>query len=276
MFLMTIINFNKENILSKSWIPKSLALILLTAFAQITAANTINIEHIANAGVKISTGNHVILIDALSGPNKYYNTTSNEDFDLLLKSHVDVTLATHDHSDHFSAEKTASFLMKNPDTLFISIPKAIALLADKVDEKQWRTVHLTGFESKQFNHKNISITALHFPHVGAKPDIHKFTNYAYLVTVNGWNILHVGDAKFDITNIDGLELAKMNIDVTLLPAWVPENEGGIELVKNLNLGKIVFMHLMDKELQTYSKLINDNLPEASMLATGYEKVTLNK
>jgi len=257
-------------------IPKSLALILLTAFAQVTAANTINIEHIANAGVKISSGGRVILIDALSGQNQYYNTTSNEDFDLLLNSRVDVTLATHEHSDHFSADKTVMLLKKNPEALFISIPKAIALLADKIDEKQWRTAHLDGFESKRFKHKDISITALHFPHSGAKPDIHKFTNYAYLVTVNGWNILHVGDAEFDIASIDGLKLSKMNIDVVLLPAWIPEIDGGIELVKNLNLGKIIFMHLMDKELQTYSKLINDNLPNASMLATGYEKVTLNK
>ncbi len=259
-----------------STISKSLTLIILTSFVQVAAASTLKIEHIANAGVKISSGNKVILIDALSGPNQYYNTTNNNDFNLLLKSHVDITLATHEHSDHFSVEKTARLLKIKPEALFISIPKAIALLANKVDEKQWRTAHLDGFESKQFNHKDISITALHFPHSGAKPDIHKFTNYAYLVTVNEWNILHVGDADFDTAYIDGLELAKMNIDVVLLPAWVPEIEGGIERVKNLNLGKVVFLHLMDKELLTYSKLINDNLPNASMLATGYEQITLKK
>jgi len=262
--------------LPTSTISKILAIIILWSFVQVSAANTLKIEHIANAGVKISSGNKVILIDALSGPNQYYNTTSNNDFDLLLETHVDVTLATHEHSDHFSVEKTARLLKKKPEALFISIPKAIALLSNEVDEKQWRTAHLNKFESKQFNHKNISITALHFPHSGAKPDIHKFTNYAYLVTVNGWNILHVGDAEFDTAYIDGLELAKMNIDVIFLPAWVPEIEGGIELVKNLNLGKVVFLHLMDKELLTYSKLINDNLPSASMLATGYEQVTLQK
>ena len=262
--------------MSKSRICKSLVVTCLLTFVQVAAANTLNIEHIANAGVKLTSGNRVILIDAISGPNKYYNTTSDEAFNLMLKSRVDVTLATHEHTDHFSSEKTAILLKKKPETLFISIPKAVALLTGNVDEKQLKTVHLDGFESKEFNHKDISITAIHFPHIGAKPDIHKFTNYGYLVTVNGWNILHVGDANFDLATIDGLKLAKMNIDVLLLPAWVPEMEGGIELVKSLNLGKVIFMHLMDKELTTYSKLIKDNLPNASMLASGYEKVTLNK
>jgi len=249
------------------------SMLCLTTFSY---ASEIIVEHVANAGVKISSGNQVILIDALSGPNIHYNTTSRKNFDSMLKSPVDVTLATHDHPDHFSADKTTILLNKNPNALFISIPKAIDLIANKVDEKQLRTAYLSGFESKQFNHKGISVTALHFPHLGSKPDIDKFTNYGFLVRVNGWNLLHVGDAQFDIERINGLDLDKMNIDVVLLPAWVPEIPGGIELVKNLKLGKIIFMHLMDKELKTYSKLINDNLPNASLLATGYEIVKLNK
>ena len=249
---------------------------LATIFTQLALANPLKIEHIANAGVMITSGDRVVLIDAISADNKYYNTTSEKDFQLMLASRAEVVLATHGDSDHYSAQRVAEFLNQSPATLFISTPQAVESLATTVSKDQIETAYLSGIETKQFTHKDISITAIHFPHVGAKPEVDKFSNYAYLVSINGWNLLHVGDAHIDLDRIDRLELAKLNIDVTLLPAWVPEGEGGIELVKSLNLGKVVFVHLMDKELGTYSRLIEENLPRASILATGYENVSLVK
>uniref|UniRef100_UPI00404B2D0A hypothetical protein n=1 Tax=Fulvivirga sp. TaxID=1931237 RepID=UPI00404B2D0A len=41
----------------------------------------------------------------------------------------------------------------------------------------------------------------------------------YLITLEDKKILHVGDAKLDVKNLEKFNLAKEDIDVTILPFW---------------------------------------------------------
>ena len=219
---------------------------------------------------------HDLLQDAF-GRHDFYNYVSEQDFPALLNSNADIALATHSHSDHFSVDRAVNFLNHNPDSLFFSTTQVVELFNDQVNDKQIKTAVLAGFESISFSHNNIAITALNFPHVGAiqRPDI-IMPNYAYLIEVNGWKILHVGDAIIDQNVIAGFKLEEMNIDVALLPSWIPEEEGGLKLIESMNVDHVVFMHLIDSEMSTYLPFIKKNLPKASVLITGHEMVTFSK
>jgi len=256
---------------------KLVTALIAVIYHQSSIAAELKLEHVANAGVKISSGESVILVDALFGKHDFYNYVSKKDFPLLLKSNADIALATHKHSDHFGVERVKEFLNYLPNALFFSTTQVVGILNGKVNDKQIKTAALTGFESVSFNHNNIAITALNLPHVGSKqrPDI-IMPNYGYLIEVNGWKILHVGDAIIDESVIAGLKLDEMNIDVALLPSWIPEEKGGLKLIESMKVGKVVFMHLVDSEMDTYLPFINKSLPKASVLITSHPMVALSK
>jgi L-ascorbate metabolism protein UlaG (beta-lactamase superfamily) len=249
--------------------------ILLSVFSNTSLATGLKIEHVANAGVKISSGEKVILIDALFSSYGPFNFLSNEEFNKLAQEGADVALATHHHGDHFGAQRTAEFLKQSPDSLFIGTPKMLEQLDQKVKPTQLATGKLTGFQSKHFIHNNIKVTAFNFPHMDAHAAQSK--NFAYLVEVNGWKVLHVGDGDVNSKVIKGLNLADVNIDIALIHDLFPVRKTNyLELIKKMNPGKVVFVHMTDDKAEPLSKWLKENLPKAGMLVTGYESVHLNK
>jgi L-ascorbate metabolism protein UlaG (beta-lactamase superfamily) len=249
-------------------------------------ASKLTIEHVANAGVSIVSDKNTILVDALFNTNKYYNYLNDTDFKRLNRKSADIVLITHSHGDHYTADRTVEFLQNHPETILIAPLSVTIELADKIENKQLHAARLTGFSTKQLDHKNISITALNFPHAGAfapdapislKVKFHKeFPNYAYLIGVNGWKILHIGDGDFTSSEIDIEKLKKMNIDVALLPSWIAEEDGGVDFIQGINANKVVFMHLTDEETSGYNKKLKTILPKAEILVTGFERVELIK
>ena len=62
-----------------------LLILTLSSYCQTLSADELKVEHIANAGVKISSAGQVVLIDALFGPHKRFNFLNEEDFNKLTK-----------------------------------------------------------------------------------------------------------------------------------------------------------------------------------------------
>jgi len=249
--------------------------LLLSLFSSVSLGTELVIEHIANAGVKISSGNKTVLIDALFGPHKRFNSLSEKAFTQLTKQGADVALTTHRHSDHFGAKRTSNFLKHNPDTLFISTPQVLKKLAGKVASPQLRTESLAAFQSKLFSHHNVNVSVLNFPH--GDPGVHaKTQNYAYLVDINGWKVLHIGDAGINVEQIEGLKLAKKNIDVALIHDRCLRQSDCEQRIKQMNVGKVAFIHMTDEQIKPVSTWIKKNLANATMLVTGYESVSLKK
>jgi len=261
-------------------------MISILCFTSFSYATELTIEHVANAGVRIVSDESAILVDALFNTNKYYNYLNDKDFKQLNRKNSDIALVTHSHSDHYTADRTLSFLRSHPETILIAPLSVTKELQGKVENKQLHASHLTEFANKQVDHNNISITALNFPHAGAfapdapeslKVKFHKeYPNYAYLIEVNGWKILHIGDGDFTSAEIDINELTKMKIDVALLPSWIPEEDGGLDFIKSINAKNIVFMHLTDDETLAYNKNLATILPDAEILVTGFERVSIVK
>ena len=249
--------------------------IIFLIFPHLVFSADLKIEHIANAGVKVTSGGKVVLIDALFGPHQRFNSLSDPNFDTLSQLGADVAMATHIHDDHFGEERVSNFLKNNKNTLFIGTPMMIEKLDGKVAARQLASGSLSGFDVKIFEHNNINISALNFPHMDFDND--QAINFAYIIEINGWKVLHVGDGDVNADVIKGLELAKENIDIALIHDLFPDRkENYKELIKQMNIDKVAFVHMTDDKVASLSKWIDKNLPNSSMLATGHEEVVLKR
>ncbi len=238
-------------------------------------ATDLTIVHVANAGVKISSGDKTVLVDALFGPHKRFNSLNDENFTQLTMQGADVAVTTHTHSDHFGANRVSTFLKKNPKTLFIGTPQALKQLEGKVETHQLISESLIAFQSKLFSHHNINIDVLNFPHMD--PENHSNTqNYGFLIEVNGWRVLHIGDGDINSERIEGLKLAERNIDVALVHDRCLIQKDCAQRMKQMNVGKVVFIHMTDERIKPVSKWIKTNLPKSTILITGYESISISR
>lgn len=250
-------------------------IVTLYTFSQVSLATQLIIEHVANAGVKISSADKTILIDALFAPHKRFNSLNEAEYTQLSLEGAEVALSTHTHSDHFSVNRVSDFLSSNLKTLFVGTPQAMTKLEGKVASSQLLTKNLTGFESKRFTYNGISIEAMNFPHVDSK--VHgKTQNYAFLIEVNGWKVIHIGDGDINSNRIDGLKLSERNIDIALVHDRCLMQKDCTRRMKQMNVGKVVFVHMTDSRIEPVLTWINDNLPKANMLATGHEIISISR
>lgn len=238
-------------------------------------ATELTVEHVANAGVKIISGDKSVLIDALFGPHPHFNYLDDEQFAQLNQQGADLALATHGHSDHFSTDRVSQFLKANPSTLFIGTPSMLQSLKHKTSLSQLTTASLDNFQSKTFTHNDIKVTVLDFPHMEPRPGQAK--NYGFVVQLNGWTVLHVGDADVSRKAIQGLNLAEYNIDLALIHDLFPVRHPDYQqLLKLINSKHLAFIHMTDDKAEPLVKWLQQHLPEAGMLVTGHEKISLKK
>lgn len=235
----------------------------------------LKVEHVANAGVKITSGGKVVLIDALFGPHSRFNFLDDAAFNTLVQQQADVALSTHMHADHFGAKRVTQFLKQNKQSLFIGTPEALDELRGKVPDEQIKTAHFSGMYSKDISHNKVKISVLQFPHM--MPDLEQAQNYAYIVEVNGWKVLHVGDADVNADVIAAHDLASKEIDIALIHDLFPHRHKNYqELINKMNVGKVMFVHMTDDKAIPMAQWLKANLPEAGMLVTGYENIVLTK
>ena len=88
------------------------------------------VTYVGNSCFMIETGGKKVLIDAFFGEFGNYSLPEYE-LDTLLNAkppfdNIDLVLASHDHSDHFSAERVSQFLENSPSTIFISTSQAVS------------------------------------------------------------------------------------------------------------------------------------------------------
>lgn len=256
-----------------------LSLALLTSFtvaacgkAQIIDVNQLEAKYVANAGVKLISGDKVTLIDALFGQHKRFRSLTEAEFAELASQGANLTLTTHAHSDHFHPKQTTQFLQQNNNTLFIGTPQSKKHLKELDGSNQLLVPELTGYEAQQVSHDGIQVSVLSFPHMEPQKSTQ---NYAYLVEVNGWKILHVGDADINEQVLKAHNIAERNIDLLLIHDLFPVVAKDYQaLLTQINAKQVAFVHIMDSRVKPFKKWLDENLPEATMLATGYGDVKL--
>ena len=238
-------------------------------------ASELVVEHIANAGVKISSGGKSVLVDALFGPHDYFNSLTDEEFVALSRQGAEVALATHKHSDHFGANRITAFLLRNSATQFIGTPESLKMLDHASIQGQLHSAPLTGFDTKVLFLNGIKVTVLNFPHM--RPLEAETKNFGFLVEIDGWRVLHVGDADINGEVIDGLQLADRNIDVVLIHDLFPVRKRNYgKLIKKMNVQKVAFIHMTDNKAEPMVRWLKQNLPDATLLVTGHERLSMKR
>ena len=90
----------------------------------------------------------------------------------------------------------------------------------------------------------------------------------------GWKVLHIGDGDITASRIDGLNLAQRNIDVALVHDRCLVQKDCAQRMKQMNVGKVVFIHMTDNRIKPVMAWIKEHLRSASILATGHGKVSI--
>lgn len=214
----------------------------------------LQITYIANEGFLISCNNTKILIDGLF-QSKHYSSPSDSLVSKIIgnKSPVDkinYVLVTHDHQDHFNPKLVSDFLIKNPESKFISTSESCKMLTDeKINISNLVCLNLEIGELKEISeikNDNISVSAFRLKH-GTSTDIN---NIAFIIRINEFNIMHMGDA-FILQNqeyIEKINWENYKIDVLFL-GYIDVQPYTLEiLAKTIKPKNIIMMHIHEDDI----------------------------
>ncbi len=196
-------------------------LFTLTLCSLLSAAQDLEIHYIANEGVLIKTGDSQVIIDGLfKSTYADYESPSGQTMEAMMAktgpyTSVDLVLASHIHSDHFTPNEAAKVLAELPETTFYGSETIVESLLEVNSELKDQTQSFAHSENQTKAFGDIRITSFPISHAGGSPD-----NSGHLIEINGFKILHVGDPDYIIDPSEVAHLKETEIDVAILPYWM--------------------------------------------------------
>lgn len=212
--------------------------------------NNAQITYIANEGFLISVDGIKILIDALFKSKNYTSPSDSLAYKIINNiapvDNINYLLVTHSHPDHFDGKMIKEFLSKNTKTKFISTSEACSMLADLGFESPRLISQSLEFgETKEIKDGQISVTAFRLDHGSREID-----NLAYIIKINDYTIMHVGDA-FILQNeeyINKINWDNYKIDF-LFVGYMDVNPFVLELLdKTIKPKVIIMMHIHEEDI----------------------------
>ena len=253
---------------------------LLQHSAQDTLVNALKIAYVGNMGVCIESGNKTVIIDGL---HQFYNKeyvypTKNMVNELINGkfkkfSAIEFSLFTHFHGDHFSGEYSKKFLENNSEGTIVGsyqIKESINKLLSEVDSIS-HMINVVSYNKKPhvIEKYGIKITAIQCDH--SSPEYHGETeNIAYVVTIDDYNILHVGDTDWDLTlePFKTLDLKSRKLDIAVLPYWLLLEKGAVTKVNTLISPKhIIATHIPPNFSKRYQKQLHNKFSNITLLTS---------
>ena len=254
---------------------------------QYNKTEEVEIIYMANEGVFIKTKNTKILIDTLFDKEFDFLDVLSlserkkiENANAEYKS-IDAILATHLHGDHFNAQLVGNHLLNNYNALFFGPSETIKNFEKYFEDfnsikSRVKSIVLNLYESQTITIKNAKIKVLRLEHLGNTP-WNEAENVAYLITINGKNIIHFGDSKIDVTNLEKFNLAAENIDVAIISYWQLITEQQINIIKeHINPRQILVAHIPLAAFNNAQKEINElGYNNIKILTKHFEVITVN-
>jgi L-ascorbate metabolism protein UlaG (beta-lactamase superfamily) len=260
-----------------------LALALFNLTVLLHAQKSISITYIANDGFLISCESGNILIDAL------FNTSFGE-YDVpseqLRKEitegkspfgKVNLYLVTHMRGDHFYAPYVIDFLKNHAETQFLSSDQVCQDLSREESIKnQLNCISIEVGGQADTTIQKIPIKIYRVKHLHDDSG-NIAINLAYLITLDNFKILHIGDAPIDsnISYYDHFHLEKENIDILFQGASISEVTK--QFIQEVIRPKyIVAMHIPRKDIETESQQFLSFYSNGLVFMKSLEKKTLTK
>ena len=263
-----------------------LAALLLPAAARVPAqGSALTITYVANEGFLITAGGRAVLVDALFRP--LHEGSRARPGDALIAqmtqgappfARIDALLVSHDHRDHFDPALVQAFLARHPETTLVSTGAICATVAAAGGPAaRMRRIKIDLGASAVESVAGMSVKAARVKHGGDPAGTMTTENLAWLVTIDGRKILHVGDAVTDLNvkTYRSLGLPAERIDVLFLE-YFDFSDATAAFVKNeLKPRHIVAMHVPttgdEEDLAKFRK----TYPNAIVFTKSLEARTLN-
>lgn len=238
---------------------------MLLSFLKTSCSDDLNdkqyrITSLGNTGIYISSNKITILIDGLfdEGYGKYDTPTSSILNSIINKkapfNKIDMVLFTHAHPDHFNLDLVEKFKEKNSSVKIIAPKSELKMLSSNEFDCSVSNDVIMYSDSSQ----GISVKSYKFPHEDDPFD--KIEHYIYLINIDGFYILHMGDAK--CANIETFK--KLNItdtiDVVVAPRWfvtASDNKGFNVLEECFHPKNVIISHIAKRDYNEYKKIIGE-------------------
>lgn len=206
----------------------------------------LSITYLANEGFLLQVGESAVLVDALFGDglSGYHAVPAAIRSELEAGEGrfrgVDCVLVTHAHADHFDARAVARFLTARPAQLISTrevIESVDGLLEQPVTpDLRWFRPSRGAVERTDCGSARVSLLSLHHGHLMIK-------NLGFIVELDGFRVLHVGDTEVRAEEIRRYELSNFDLDVALLPGWLLAEDSWRLVVEEISARQVVAMHL---------------------------------
>ncbi len=188
------------------------------------AFTRIKITYLQNEGVMISDGESMVLIDALfTNSTGWIGMSSANQADLINArsqyNNANVVLTTHNHGDHFNPSSVNSYLSNSSSTRFIGTSQITGSISNQ-SQIENITPELGESITKTVN--GIEITVINITHFNPidGTNFSNVENYAYLIRIGGFKILHLGDGDLKASNFENYNLNNLGINVALIPTFI--------------------------------------------------------
>jgi L-ascorbate metabolism protein UlaG (beta-lactamase superfamily) len=241
--------------------------------------SALTIIYVANDGFLITAGGRAVLVDALFRPRPGGSVARPGDALIAQMTQgappfarIDALLVSHDHQDHFDPALVQAFLARHPETTLVSTGAiCAAVAATGGPAARMRRIKIDLGASAVESVAGMSVKAARVKHQG-EPGVGggllggtRTENLAWLVTIDGRKILHVGDAITDL-NVETyrrLGLPAERIDVLFLEYFDFSGATAAFVKNELKPRYIVAMHVpttrYEKDLAKFRKTYPDTI-----------------
>jgi L-ascorbate metabolism protein UlaG (beta-lactamase superfamily) len=210
----------------------------------------LEVTYVGNEGFLVSMGGTKVLVDALPR-SRYYVNPSDSLITAMMKGvppfdAIDYFLVTHDHPDHFNAERVSRFLLSHPDAELIASSEACSKLNEETGVGSGRAgLDLALGQRQTIRGERAEIVVLRLDH-GSGAEI---SNLAFVVRSNGYTFVHVGDARlsYNAESLRTIDWASYAVDLLFIEYFDHSSETR-EIIENLIKPRhVVLMHIPEGE-----------------------------
>ena len=244
-----------------------------------TSNSILQVTYLQNDGVLISNGENQILIDAVVNVGSlggWVQLGATEQAKILNAEapydQIDLILVTHAHGDHYGISAVTTHLNANPNTKFVAPPQVLSGFASS---SQIININVPKFSRETVTVNNITVDILSLRHFDAfGNDFSGVENYGYLIELDGFKILHLGDVDMTSENFDNFDLANEGIDLVIIPTFVQSvhmtTTNRDVMLNQINPADIIGTHLLSSSISTITNQVLAIYPNAIIFETPFE------
>ncbi|GAB4236755.1 MAG: hypothetical protein Tsb0034_11560 [Ekhidna sp.] len=227
---------------------------------------------VSNGGILISKGSKQIVVDGFyrSTYPQFENPPSS--FLVDYGNKIDLILASHIHSDHYSKSEVIQALESS---------KAVAFLNTQILDDLRKVLPKSIYDDRIVAHDNkvpidstlngIKIQTIPITHSGKNWGA--IENTAHIVEIENDRILHVGDPDPFNSEMEHANLNLRDIDIAVLPYWFFITEESINWCKStIDAKKYIANHIPHRKKDEIRKALLNLFPELVIFDSYGEKI----